>query len=149
MDNFYAEWRDAALVDGWEEIPGGPWGIQDRTRGKDPRTGQLYTTGERREGDRSVYLIKDDLVVYLVDRGSLKGRETWTAGWFQNGHHSMGKVPEPYSMEAIEKLRAVCSVCNKSVDPSELKHLRFAEKVCRECDTPALRAEYEPAGWCD
>ena len=64
----YKAWREATLADGWSEIPGGPWGTQDRSRGNDPRTGQLHHTGERSPGDRSIKLLLDEFIVQLVDR---------------------------------------------------------------------------------
>lgn len=148
----FAAWRDAAVADGWYEVPGGVWGYQAQPWRIDPITGSYATTGERREGDRTVYLIKDDMKVWLVDRNTVirdgsSRREIWTHGWFMNGHQKMDKVPEVYDTEALEVQRGVCVYCNQPGDPSRLKPISFAGKVCPDCDTKALRDKVEAPGW--
>ena len=153
MKNFYQDFIDAALADGWEEHPHGVWGIQKQPLEPDEKWGQFVTIA-RREGDRTVRLRKNDVVLWFVDRDTTIGdrpprRETWTKGWFRNGRQGMVGVPETYSAEAIEALRGNCTVCEKPGDPDRLKMLGFAGRVCPDCDTGALRAKVEFPGWTD
>lgn len=143
----YAAFREAALADGWTEIAGGVWGIQEQPLRMDPLSGTYASTGERRDGDRTVFLVKDDMKVWLVDRDIRGQRQTYTSGWFANGLQSMPRVPEVYDADSIEALRGVCNYCNTAGDPSRLAHIGFAGKVCPTCDTKALRDKIEFPGW--
>ena len=146
--NYYQKWADAAIADGYQEIPGGPWSIQKTPHERDDSTPSGYAvTGERREGDLSILLTKDDIRVWLVDRALSNGRrDVWTAAWFENGGQAF-KLPPEYSSEAVEAERGRCSNCGELGDPSRLEHFRFAERLCPKCDTKGFRAEGEFPGW--
>lgn len=146
--NVYTEFAKAALADGYRQCRSGVWGSQQQPYSICPDTRKGIHTGVRHEGDRTISLYKDDVVIYLVDRDATMGRETWTSAWTQHGQRAI-KLPEVYSAEAIEAARGICSKCGQGGDPARLKHFRFAEKLCPECDTPEYRAAGEFNGWCD
>lgn len=129
----FAAWRDAALNDGWTEIEGGVWGRQVRPLTVDPRTGTYSMTGDRSEGDFTVQLRKDDMVVYLVDRADLPGRGLYICGWFKNGNHTMRNVPDIYDANKIEALRDDCTKCGQSVGRDNLKYNGYAAYTCQPC----------------
>lgn len=152
----YAAWREAALADGWEETPGGPWGIQARDKGIDRRTGQLHHTGERRPGDNSIKLIKGEFIIELIDRvvglnSSKHGfKEQFMMGWARKGHQVLHKIPEVYSWEALKFAATLCTNCGKPNLKNEPLHpYSFAGMACSVCDTSSFRAKVEPPGWAD
>jgi len=138
-----------AIDVGFANYPGGVWGLQDRERGIDPKTGQIYHTGERYDGDNTCKLYKDDIVIWVVCRDINQFRhENYKAIWFENGTHSApaNLIPNKFSLKVIESLRDICTHCEQH-KPGELKPISFAGRVCRTCDTPTLRAKMEPPGW--
>lgn len=154
LDPQFKAFYDAAIAYGYEEWPlGGPWGLQDHERGIDPRTGQLYKTGERREGDRSVCLMKGDILLWLVDRDHLRSGipERGVDGWFNNGTHAMSDegledAVRESDPAAIEKLRNICTECGD--ESKELTRVAFANAACPAC-LQVARAKYEFPGWAD
>lgn len=176
----FKDFAEAAIADGYISLPGGPWGKQIQNdfpgnpfNGNNPAycklTGQLASTGERKQGDRSLHLIKvidgkQDVIIFLMDRDmfyagqdrkSMMDRLTGkqkvqreASAWFDEGRTAF-KLPQLYSAEAIDSLRSRCSFCNQKTPQEELKRIGFAQKVCRQCDTKALRDEIEFSGWCD
>lgn len=143
----FAAWRDAALADGWTEVPNGVWGVQKQPLEHDPVSGS-YVIEKRYDGDLTVLLVKDDMQVWLVDRtGAWDRHELWTSGWFNNGLTTMGSVPEVYDAAAIEALRGKCDKCGQAGDPKRLTPIGFTGKVCPTCDTPAYRNQIEFPGW--
>lgn len=149
----FAQFFDAAVADGWEHWPpAGPWGVQDRAAGIDPRTGQLHQTGERLAGDSTVVLRRDDAIIWLVDRvitppwsPALAKVDRWTRGWFADGLHSFD-VPQAYDAEAIEALRTRCHGCGQA--SQELVPVHFTGRYCPDC-APSAKARLETPGWCD
>lgn len=140
MDSIHADFISAALADGWTATDGGIWPQSD---------------GTRRDGDRSAKLTRDDVVIWLVDRDTRRHdgtiwRETWTSGWFDNGHTAFtGGLPGTYDADAIEAMRGVCSDCGEPGEAARLRPFRFAERLCPTCDTPERRAAGEPSGWAE
>lgn len=147
--NKYREFILDAIEDGYTEQIHGVWGIPKHPHEKD-ESGKYITVG-RREGDKTVALVKDDVVLWFVDRtiATVKNHEAWVKGWFDHGKMAMMQVPERYSPKAIEDLRGVCHYCKKPGDPSRLNMISFAGKVCPECDTKELRNKIEFPGWTD
>lgn len=146
LDDSHRAWAEAALADGWRESPkGGPWGKQLQGGPTDPDTKQVVHTGERHEGDRSVALRKDDMVIYLVDRDSNGRRQVWTAGWMRNGLRSFD-VPAAFDAAEIERLRGCCLKCGKEVGTDQLQSVGFAGAYCADC-APDERRKQEFPGW--
>lgn len=154
----FANWYRAAVESGWEEYPpGGPWGLQDKDGGTDPRTKQLYQTGERHPGDRSVVLRHGDKVVWLVDRDVRPAgrgdvpprRELVTHAWFADGlAAAAAPVPDVFDHDAVESLRGVCPKCGKDVGADGLERVGFAGRYCAAC-AAAERPRQEFRGWAD
>lgn len=118
-----AQWRDAALADGW--------------------TGEAMSSEEGI--DRRIRLTREGWVVHCITRESTeagKKHEASISVWAPDG--MVVKVPAFYSMHGLIARSRWCSRCKaKDVDT---QRVGFAGRVCTPCLEPARKAVETP-GW--